>query len=72
MNGLAKAAPGAEVLLFGAQDSMCNLHAPNERVLLSEVRNTVVAMAAFVREYAADFRADRSPGAAEGASGGAR
>ena len=30
-------------------------YAPNERVLLSEVRNTVVAMAAFVREYAAGF-----------------
>ncbi|MFB6619956.1 M20/M25/M40 family metallo-hydrolase [Streptomyces sp. NPDC085524] len=57
VNGLAKAAPGAEVLLFGAQDSMCNLHAPNERVLLSELRNTVVAMAAFVREYASDYRA---------------
>lgn len=55
VNGLAKAAPGAEVLLFGAQDSMCNLHAPNERVLFSELRNTVVAMAAFVREYAAGF-----------------
>ncbi|WP_329574344.1 M20/M25/M40 family metallo-hydrolase [Streptomyces sp. NBC_01361] len=57
VNGLAKAAPGAEVLLFGAQDSMCNLHAPNERVLLSELRSTVVAMCAFVREYAAGFRA---------------
>ncbi|MFE2990490.1 M20/M25/M40 family metallo-hydrolase [Streptomyces sp. NPDC059262] len=56
VNGLAKAAPGAEVLLFGAQDSMCNLHAPNERVLFSELRSTVVAMCAFVREYAAGFR----------------
>ncbi|WP_406340911.1 M20/M25/M40 family metallo-hydrolase [Streptomyces sp. NBC_00648] len=55
VNGLARAAPGAEVLLFGAQDSMCNLHAPNERVLFSELRNTVIAMAAFVREYAEDF-----------------
>ncbi|WP_172385442.1 M20/M25/M40 family metallo-hydrolase [Streptomyces sp. MNP-20] len=57
VNGLAAAAPGAEVLLFGAQDSMCNLHAPNERVLFSELRNTVVAMGAFVREYADGFRA---------------
>ncbi|WP_246259451.1 M20/M25/M40 family metallo-hydrolase [Streptomyces typhae] len=57
VNGLAQAAPGAEVLLFGAQDSMCNLHAPNERVLLSELRGTVVALGAFVREYAADFAA---------------
>lgn len=65
VNGLARAAPEAEVLLFGAQDSMCNLHAPNERVLLSELRNTVVAMAAFVREYAADYRSAR-PGDAGG------
>ncbi|MFD0413654.1 M20/M25/M40 family metallo-hydrolase [Streptomyces sp. NPDC127108] len=56
VNGLAQAAPGAEVLLFGAQDSMCNLHAPNERVLLSELRDTVVAMGAFVREYASAAR----------------
>lgn len=56
VNGLARAVPGAEVLLFGAQDSMCNLHAPNERVLFSELRNTVVAMCAFVETYAADFR----------------
>ncbi|WP_424217420.1 M20/M25/M40 family metallo-hydrolase (plasmid) [Streptomyces sp. BI20] len=57
VNGLAKAAPGAEVLLFGAADGLCNLHAPNERVLFSELRNTVVALAAFVREYDLTFRA---------------
>ncbi|MZD10063.1 M20/M25/M40 family metallo-hydrolase [Streptomyces sp. SID5785] len=56
VNGLAQAAPGAEVLLFGAQDNLCNLHAPNERVLFSELRATVLAMCAFVREYAAGFR----------------
>lgn len=55
VNGLAQAAPDAEVLLFGAQDSLCNLHAPNERVLFSELRATVVAMCAFVREYAAAY-----------------
>ncbi|MFD8568297.1 M20/M25/M40 family metallo-hydrolase [Streptomyces sp. NPDC059639] len=55
VNGLAQAAPHAEVLLFGAQDNQCNLHAPNERVLLSELRATVVAMCAFVTGYAADF-----------------
>uniref|UniRef100_A0AAU2UW62 M20/M25/M40 family metallo-hydrolase n=1 Tax=Streptomyces sp. NBC_00003 TaxID=2903608 RepID=A0AAU2UW62_9ACTN len=55
VNGLAKAAPGAEVLLFGAQDSMCALHAPNERVLFSELRGAVIAEAAFLREYAAAF-----------------
>ncbi|MFD4633394.1 M20/M25/M40 family metallo-hydrolase [Streptomyces sp. NPDC058284] len=74
VNGLAKAAPGAEVLLFGAQDSMCNLHAPNERVLFSELRNTVVALCAFVREYADGFerpdagRPNRSKPSAGGAA----
>lgn len=53
VNGPAKAVPGAEILLFGAQDSMCNLHAPNERVLFSELRSAVIAEAAFLREYAA-------------------
>lgn len=65
VNGLARAAPDAEVLLFGAQDSMCNLHAPNERVLFSELRNTVVAICAFVERYAADFRGRSQGGAAE-------
>ncbi|MER7346799.1 M20/M25/M40 family metallo-hydrolase [Streptomyces aurantiacus] len=70
VNGLAQAAPGAEVLLFGAQDSMCNLHAPNERVLLSELRDTVVALGAFVREYAASFAArDGGPDAGRGGDG---
>jgi acetylornithine deacetylase/succinyl-diaminopimelate desuccinylase-like protein len=64
VNGLAKAVPGAEVLLFGAQDSMCNLHAPDERVLFSELRGAVIAEAAFLREYAAGFRrADGRAGA---------
>ncbi|MEV7403143.1 M20/M25/M40 family metallo-hydrolase [Streptomyces sp. NPDC091267] len=57
VNGLAAAVPGAEILLFGAQDSMCNLHAPNERVLFSELRSAVIAEAAFLREYAATHRA---------------
>lgn len=63
VNGLSKAVPQAEVLLFGAQDSMCNLHAPNERVLFSELRNTVVAMTAFVRDYADGHRAAAGGGA---------
>ncbi|MGC5395058.1 M20/M25/M40 family metallo-hydrolase [Streptomyces sp. DT20] len=56
VNGLAKAVPGAEILLFGAQYSMCNPHAPNERVLFSELRSAVIAEAAFLREYAAAHR----------------
>jgi acetylornithine deacetylase/succinyl-diaminopimelate desuccinylase-like protein len=56
VNGLARAVPQAEVLLFGAQDGMSNLHAPNERVLFSELRGAVIAEAVFLREYAAAFR----------------
>lgn len=50
---LHTAIPYAEVLLFGATDGFSNIHAPNERVLLSEFRNTVIAEAEFFREYAA-------------------
>jgi acetylornithine deacetylase/succinyl-diaminopimelate desuccinylase-like protein len=50
---LHTAVPHAEILLLGATDGFSNIHAPNERVLLSEFRNTVLAEAEFFREYAA-------------------
>ncbi|MFE6689252.1 M20/M25/M40 family metallo-hydrolase [Streptomyces sp. NPDC057743] len=56
VNGLAAAVPGAEVLLFGAEDNLCNLHGPNERVLRSELRGALLAEAAFLAEYAAAHR----------------
>jgi acetylornithine deacetylase/succinyl-diaminopimelate desuccinylase-like protein len=52
VNGLAKAVPDAEILLFGAEDAACQLHGPNERVLLSELRNSVLAEAVFFEAYA--------------------
>lgn len=55
VSGLAQAVPGAEILLFGAQDAECRLHGPNERVLLSELRGAVLAEAAFFQEYADTF-----------------
>ncbi|NUP50558.1 MAG: M20/M25/M40 family metallo-hydrolase [Catenulispora sp.] len=60
VNGLAKAVPNAEILLFGAEDAACRLHGPNERVLLSELRNSVVAEAAFFQAYADSYMADRA------------
>ncbi len=51
-SAMHEAVPDAEILLFGAQDGRCNLHAPNERVLLDELQRTVLAEAAFFREYA--------------------
>ena len=56
VSGLQAAAPDAEILLFGAQDMQCNLHAPNERVLVDEIRRTVVAMVDFFERYAATHR----------------
>jgi cysteinylglycine-S-conjugate dipeptidase len=51
LNALHEAVPSAEILLFGAEDGQCNLHAPNERVLLDELRRAVIAEAEFFREY---------------------
>lgn len=48
-----EAVPEAEVLLFGAIDGYAQMHAPNERVLIDELRNTVVANARFFAEFAA-------------------
>ncbi len=56
VNGLHRAVPDAEVLLFGAEDMQCNLHAPNERVVIDEIRRTVIAMVEFFHRYAADPR----------------
>ena len=53
VHALARAAPAAEILLFGAEDALSNLHAPNERVLLDELRRTVVAIAEFFERFAA-------------------
>ena len=52
VNALHMAAPDAEILLLGATDGFSNIHAPNERVLLSEFEKTVVAEAEFFRTYA--------------------
>jgi acetylornithine deacetylase/succinyl-diaminopimelate desuccinylase-like protein len=52
-SALHRAVPDAEILLFGAQDGECNLHAPNERVLLDELERAVIAEAEFFHEYAA-------------------
>jgi acetylornithine deacetylase/succinyl-diaminopimelate desuccinylase-like protein len=52
VSAVHEAVRDAEILLFGAQDGRCNLHAPNERVLVDELERAVVAEAEFFREYA--------------------
>jgi acetylornithine deacetylase/succinyl-diaminopimelate desuccinylase-like protein len=58
VSALAEAVPGAEILLLGTTDGFANIHAPNERVLIDEFENAVVAEAELFREYA-----ERSGGA---------
>jgi cysteinylglycine-S-conjugate dipeptidase len=52
VHALGTGVPDAEILLLGATDGFSNIHAPNERVLVKELRNTVLAQALFFLEYA--------------------
>lgn len=49
---LDQAVPNAEKLLFGITDGHANIHGPNERVLMSEFENGVVAKVLFVQNFA--------------------
>ena len=55
VSALAGALPDAEALLVGTADGYANIHGPNERVLLSEFENAVVAEADFFGRYAEAF-----------------
>lgn len=50
IDSLREAVPDAEILLFGAQDPMARIHAPNESVDLAELQRAVVAQTLFVAE----------------------
>lgn len=52
IDSLVAAVPGAEVLLFGAQDPMARIHAPNESVDLAELQRAVLAETLFIAEFA--------------------
>jgi acetylornithine deacetylase/succinyl-diaminopimelate desuccinylase-like protein len=56
VSALAGALPNAEALLVGTTDGYANIHGPNERVLLSEFENAIVAEADFFARYAASWR----------------
>jgi acetylornithine deacetylase/succinyl-diaminopimelate desuccinylase-like protein len=65
VNALAGALPDAEALLVGATDGYANIHAPDERVLLSEFERAIIAEADFFGRYAETFAASKG-GAARG------
>ena len=55
VNYLQRAAPQAEMLLFGTTDGFANIHAPNERVLVDEFEKAVLAEAELFGRYAETF-----------------
>ena len=63
VSALAYALPDAEALLVGATDGFANIHGPDERLLLSEFENAVVAEADFLGRYAEAFAAMSDDGA---------
>jgi acetylornithine deacetylase/succinyl-diaminopimelate desuccinylase-like protein len=57
---LQQAAPAAEILMFGSTDGYSNIHAPNERVLLTEFEAATVAKVEFVERFAREWTTSRS------------
>lgn len=53
---LLEARPHLEVLGVGAQDPLARIHAPNESIHLGELRDSIVAEALFLLEYAGRSR----------------
>jgi acetylornithine deacetylase/succinyl-diaminopimelate desuccinylase-like protein len=52
IDSLRSAVPDAEILLFGAQDPLARIHAPNESVDLAELERAVLAEALFIERFA--------------------
>ncbi len=52
IDALRAAVPDAEILLFGAQDPLARIHAPNESVDLAELQRAVLAEALFIERFA--------------------
>lgn len=51
IDALSEAVPGAEILLFGAQDPLARIHAPNESVDLQELQRALLAEVLFVARF---------------------
>ena len=52
VKAMSEGVPGAAIFVFGATDSFANIHGPDERVLVSEWENAVLAEALFFHELA--------------------
>lgn len=58
VTSLQQAAPNAEILLFGATDGHAAIHAPNERVLIDELRRSAIAKALLIQAIGDHQRGD--------------
>ena len=52
VKAMSEGVPEASMFVFGSTDSFANIHGPNERVLLDEWENAIVAETLFFDEYA--------------------
>lgn len=48
---LARQFPQAEILLYGAEDDGASIHAPNERLVLDELKRIITTEALFLADY---------------------
>ena len=56
VKAMSEGVPDATLLVFGATDSFANIHGPNERVLIQEWENAILAEALFFHELAERWR----------------
>jgi cysteinylglycine-S-conjugate dipeptidase len=56
VKAMSEGVPDATLLVFGATDSFANIHGPNERVLIEEWENAILAEALFFHELAERWR----------------
>jgi acetylornithine deacetylase/succinyl-diaminopimelate desuccinylase-like protein len=59
VKAISEGVPEAAIFVFGATDSFANIHGPNERVLLDEWENAVLAETLFFEELANRTRGGR-------------
>jgi acetylornithine deacetylase/succinyl-diaminopimelate desuccinylase-like protein len=56
VKAMSEGVPDATLLVFGATDSFANIHGPNERVLIEEWENAILAEALFFHELTERWR----------------
>ena len=58
VKAMSDGVPGAAMFVFGATDSFANIHGPDERVLLDEWENAVLAETLFLHELSERWKGE--------------